>query len=127
MAHTPSSAMTISLRLCLLGSFRLERDTRPIALPTRKVESLLAYVALFPGPHPREKLAALLWGDSTDEQARHSLRSALTTLRSKLGDDLLLADREVECLPQTANPGDQPRSAWPHRRSGMVRALARIT
>ncbi len=79
----------------LLGAFRIERDTRPIALPTRKAESLLAYLALFPEPHPREKLAALLWGDSTDEQARHSLCSALTTLRSKLGDDILLADRET--------------------------------
>ena len=94
MARTPSSAKA-TLRVYLLGAFRIERDTRPIALPTRKVESLLAYLALFPELHPREKLAALLWGDSTDELARHSLRSALTTLRSKLGDDVLLADRET--------------------------------
>lgn len=95
MAGMPTLAKANSLHLCLLGTFRIERDAHPIALPTRKVESLLAYLALFPEPHPREKLAALLWGDSTDEQARHSLRSALTTLRAKLGDDLLLADRET--------------------------------
>jgi predicted ATPase/DNA-binding SARP family transcriptional activator len=95
MRQTPSSAGEISLCLHLLGVFRIERDTCPIALPTRKVESLLAYVALFPQEHAREKLAALFWGDSTDEQARHSLRTALATLRNKLGEDLLLADRET--------------------------------
>ncbi len=104
MAQTLPSAKVISLRLYLLGAFRIERASQVIALPTRKVESLLAYLALFPEPHSREKLAALLWGDSTDEQARHSLRSALTTLRSKLGDDILLADRETVQI----NP-DYPR------------------
>jgi len=95
LAGIRSSAKQVAPRLCLLGAFRFEIETRPLRLPTRKDESLLAYLALFPEPHPREKLAALFWGDSTDEQARHSLRSALTTLRSKLGDDLFLADRET--------------------------------
>ncbi len=83
------------LRLFLLGAFRIERDSRTLQLPTRKVESLFAYLALHPEQHPREKLAALLWGDSTDEQARHSLRTALATLRKSLGDDVILADRET--------------------------------
>jgi len=81
--------------LFLFGSFRLECGERTIHLPTRKVESLLAYLALFPEPHPREKLAALLWGDVTDEQARHSLRAALAALRKELGDEILIADRET--------------------------------
>ncbi len=83
------------LRLYLLGSFRLERGSRTIRLATHKVESLLAYLALFPGQHPREKLAALLWGDSTDEQARHSLRTALAAIRKALGEEILFADRET--------------------------------
>ncbi len=83
------------IRLYLFGSFRLERDSQTIRLPTRKVESLFAFLALFPEQHPREKLAALLWGDSTDEQARHSLRTALATLRKELGDEILLTDRET--------------------------------
>ena len=61
----------------------------------RKVESLLAYLVLNPEKHAREKLAALLWGDVPDEQARHSLRTALAALRKALGDDILLADRET--------------------------------
>ena len=90
-------------RLRLLGTLRVEREsleagrrvTQDQHLPTRKVESLLAYLAFYPAAHSRAKLAALLWGDSPDEQARGSLRKALTLLRDHLGDDLLLADRET--------------------------------
>ncbi len=81
------------IRLYLLGSFRLERDSKPIHLATHKVESLLAYLALFPEQHSCEQLAAFLWGDATDEQARHSLRTALAAIREAL-DDALIADRE---------------------------------
>ena len=59
---TPALPVPPQLRLYLLGRFRLERDTQPIRFPTRKIESLLAYLVLHPGPHSREKLAAILWG-----------------------------------------------------------------
>jgi DNA-binding SARP family transcriptional activator len=85
----------LAYRLYLLGSFRLERAGRTIRLPTHKIESLLAYLALYPAAHTRDKLAALLWGDTTDTQARHSLRTALAALRKALGADSLLADRET--------------------------------
>jgi hypothetical protein len=81
--------------LYLLGTFHIESDAASIRLPTRKVESLFAFLALFPEPHPREKLAALFWGDVTDEQARTSLRTALAAIRKELGDDILIADRET--------------------------------
>src|SRR5712692_6927401 len=89
------------IRLHLFGSFRLERDEQPVDLPTRKVASLLAYLALHPEPHAREKIATLFWGDSSDEHARRSLRTALAALRKELGNDLLLTDREtVQLNPQ---------------------------
>lgn len=47
----------VSLRLYLLGRFRLEGGQGSIPLPTRKVEALLAYLALHPKVHTREKLA----------------------------------------------------------------------
>lgn len=84
-----------SIRLYLLGSFRLERSGYLLSLPTRKAEALLAYLVLYPGVHAREKVAALFWGDSSDEHSRRSLRTALSVLRKRLGDDLLLADREA--------------------------------
>ena len=56
--------------------------------------ALLAFLALEPGPHRREELAALLWGDGPDAAARTSLRQALTHLRRILGP-LLRADRQT--------------------------------
>lgn len=99
-SRSARAAVLPHYRLTLLGPFRLERLTpegqpgERIALYSRKVESLLAYLALHPQEHSREQLAALLWGDSTDEQARGSLRRALNNLRQQLGDDALLTDRE---------------------------------
>ncbi|MCQ3979145.1 MAG: hypothetical protein DPW09_37465 [Anaerolineae bacterium] len=47
----------VSLRLYLFGRLQLEDAQRAISLPTRKVEALLAYLALHPKVHTREKLA----------------------------------------------------------------------
>ena len=80
------STRPTQFNLCLFGAFRLEpRGGDAIRLPRRKVELLLAYLALNPGAHAREKLAALFWGDTPDTQARQSLRTALATLRKKIG------------------------------------------
>jgi DNA-binding SARP family transcriptional activator len=65
----------------------------PIALPTRKVAALLAYLALEPGRHSREQLAALCRGDVPDAQARTSLRTALAVLRRQLAPALLRTER----------------------------------
>ncbi|MBI5651810.1 MAG: tetratricopeptide repeat protein [Chloroflexi bacterium] len=89
-----SARQTKLIRLYLLGSFRVERDMQTIHFSTRQVKSLFAFLVLHPEQHPREKLSALLWGDSPDEQARHSLRTALATIRKALGDEIVIADRE---------------------------------
>ncbi len=96
MARKPSPPPTTpTYRLSLFGGFRLERDGQEISLPRAKVKTLLAYLALHPQEHPRETLAALFWGDSTDEQARGSLRVALNALRTAVHADLILSDRET--------------------------------
>ena len=71
------------LHLTLLGGFQARSLTDvAIAIPIKKAKALLAYLALHPGQlHPRDKLAALLWEDSGETQARHSLRQALVGLR----------------------------------------------
>ena len=52
-----------------------------MASAPKKVKALLAYLALESGtPHPRGKLATLLWGASSEQQARQSLRQALVGL-----------------------------------------------
>ena len=77
------------------AAFRLERDGAAIHLLTHKVESLFAYLALHPEPHAREKLATLFWGDSPNDLARRSLRTALASLRKELGDEVIVADRDI--------------------------------
>ena len=56
--HVPLTICQPEYRLHLLGAFRLEMQGRVVPLPRRKVESLLAYLALRPEPngHLREKL-----------------------------------------------------------------------
>ncbi|MCJ9700164.1 BTAD domain-containing putative transcriptional regulator [Bradyrhizobium sp. SHOUNA76] len=72
--------------LALLGGFRLQMDTgESIPLVTKKTTALLAYLALHEGEaQARPKLAALLWGDHIEAQARDSLRQALSLLRKAL-------------------------------------------
>ncbi|HXI12814.1 MAG TPA: response regulator [Thermoanaerobaculia bacterium] len=77
------------LTIEILGGFSCSVATgKPLSLPTRKGEALLAFLALQPGTfHSREKLASLLWGDTGEEQARQSLRQTLFGIRKALGDD----------------------------------------
>lgn len=82
------------VQLHLLGPFLLQ-DTKPIRLPRRKVEALLAYLALYPQAHTREQLAALLWGDVPNARARTSLRTALRVLRQHVSPDLLVSERDT--------------------------------
>src|SRR5688500_11716079 len=74
------------VRLALLGGVQiLVPSGQTIGLPARKAQALLAYLALHPGQaHPRDKLAALLWGNVPAERARHSLRQVLVGMRQAL-------------------------------------------
>ena len=73
-------------RLTLLGGFQARLGTGgALSLPSRKAQALLAYLGARPGQsHPRDKLAALLWGESREAQARDGLRHALAALRQAL-------------------------------------------
>jgi len=67
--------------------------------PGAKVLALLAYLVLEQGPHSREELAGLLWGESPEPEARASLRQALKHLRDALGE-IVRSDRAVVELVQ---------------------------
>jgi DNA-binding SARP family transcriptional activator/TolB-like protein len=73
----------------LLGPFALTNHEGSAAgAPSRFVQAMLAYIVLAPRECvSREKLAAVIWEDRADEQARHSLRQALLALRRFLGAD----------------------------------------
>jgi len=79
-------------RVCCLGAFKIvetqhETDLTPRG---RKARALIAYLCLARQSGTRERLAALLWGDRGDDQARASLRQTLYEVRSLPGGDHLL-------------------------------------
>ena len=70
----------------LLGQFNLQANNHPLELPSRPAQSLLAYLVLNAGvTHRREKLASLLWPESSETNARSYLRQALWRIRKSLG------------------------------------------
>src|SRR3989442_684074 len=81
----PSRGRMTKLNLTLLGGFQARLGEGPVlALPV-KAQALLAYLALQPvQAHPRDALAALLWGDSGEMQARDNLRHTVAALRRAL-------------------------------------------
>src|SRR5688572_7370817 len=86
------------LTVRLLGPVAVRAaDGRDLTPPGKKLRALLACLALSNGKGwGREKLAALLWSDRDEEQARASLRQALAELRRLLGEPSpLRADRET--------------------------------
>jgi DNA-binding SARP family transcriptional activator len=72
------------LQLLLLGPPEVRLGAKPLTFPTRKSLALLIYLALEGGPQPRERLAALLWPESSPDRSRASLRSDLNRLQSSL-------------------------------------------
>ncbi|MBP7694793.1 MAG: protein kinase, partial [Anaerolineales bacterium] len=85
------------LKLQLLGKFIVTADGRPVELPLRAAQALLAYLALNAGVAcRREQLAGLLWPDMPETNAKANLRHTLWRVRKALatagGPDCLAAD-----------------------------------
>jgi DNA-binding SARP family transcriptional activator len=73
-----------------------ERQLGP--LESARAESLLAYLLLHrDAPQPRQRIAFLLWPDSSEQQAHTNLRKVLHTLRHALPD----TDRLIDVGPRT--------------------------
>src|SRR5437867_1665599 len=73
------------LTLSFLGGFQARLDLGPPLFLPAKAQALLAYLAIRPGQtHPRDKLAALLWGGTDNEHARSNLRHTLFDIRQAI-------------------------------------------
>jgi DNA-binding SARP family transcriptional activator/predicted ATPase len=93
--------MTNTLRLELFGGFRLAEGTTPLSSFTySKGKALLAFLAVTGQPCGRETLAALLWSDLPDSEARTNLRVVLSNLRQFLAPYLLITRETVGLNPQ---------------------------
>jgi DNA-binding SARP family transcriptional activator len=74
------------LEASFLGQFELRLDGQSVALHSRPVQSLVAYLLLHSGKaQRREKLAGLLWPEQSEAAARHNVRQVLWQARRALG------------------------------------------
>ena len=70
------------LRVRLSGQFAAELDDATVHAPSsQRARSLLDWLALHPGLHPRGDVVARFWPDVLDAGAKASLRSALWARR----------------------------------------------
>jgi DNA-binding SARP family transcriptional activator len=90
------------LRVSLIGEIQLELDGERLdPLRSGRAKSLLAWMAVHPGVHPRSRLAGLFWPNVLEESARTSLRTTLATLRRELGSaaPYIVASRASAGIP----------------------------
>jgi DNA-binding SARP family transcriptional activator/tetratricopeptide (TPR) repeat protein len=80
----------------LLGTLELEINGTAVDSPaSQRPWAVFAYLALSPRPVARGELVARFWPDVLEQSARGSLRSALWTLRRRLGDELVVEGESV--------------------------------
>lgn len=84
--------MQATLHIRLLGGFQASVGEQTLAVPAGKVQSLLAYLLLYPRvDHPREMLAELLWPELSPTRKRRNLSDTLYRLRQLMPGDWLSA------------------------------------
>src|SRR5713226_6338335 len=77
--------MSITLTICLLGDFSLAVNNVVVPIASGRLQALLAYLALNRSvPQPRQRLATLLWPESSQMQAQTNLRTLLHRLQTVL-------------------------------------------
>jgi pimeloyl-ACP methyl ester carboxylesterase/DNA-binding SARP family transcriptional activator len=87
LAQRGSEKEKVEIRV--LGKLALEVGGRESnAISSRRARSLLAWLAIHPGLHPRSRVAGVFWPDVLEESARSSLRTTLAILRRELGESV---------------------------------------
>ena len=96
------TGVTAQLTMRLLGAPDARIAGVPLALHKQKARALLYYLAATGRSHTRDHLASLLWSESPDSNARHSLRSSLYHIRHALhtqgADQALVGDGDLVSL-----------------------------
>lgn len=87
--------MTPTLKLTLLGNPEIRVAGTPVKFKYQKSIALLAYLALSGGTHSREMLAGLLWGETTESNARAGLRKSLADLKSQIDAYIIIEQHQV--------------------------------
>ncbi|MFL5656366.1 MAG: AAA family ATPase [Ktedonobacteraceae bacterium] len=104
--------VALQLTMRLLGAPDVRIAGAPLALHDQKARALLYYLAATGQPHTRDHLATLLWSESPDSNARHSLRSSLYHMRQALhakgAAELLAGDSDLIYLKLDDDACDIP-------------------
>src|SRR5918995_1363725 len=105
---TPNGEKT-KISVSVLGELKLAVDGRPAdPIASHRARSLLGWLAVHPGLHPRGRVAGVFWPEVLEESARSSLRTTLATLRRELGES---AARAVTASRESVGiqPGQEVR------------------
>ena len=86
-----------AVRVRLLGEFDAWLGDDRLVVESARGRALLGYLALHDGQQRRERVAFVLWPDSSEAQARTNLRHLLHTLRQSVPE----LDRLVDATAQT--------------------------
>ncbi len=122
--------MTAAVTASLFGVFRLERGAEDVRPRGRKTCGLLAYlIASERRSAARVRLADLLWSDRGEQQARNSLRQALSELRGGPLGDVVEVSRASIGVPRGSIVSDSDRMealARDNDGTGLAAMLSRI-
>jgi DNA-binding SARP family transcriptional activator len=105
----PRRAAMPVLKVYLFGSPTITCDDVPLPITSQKAQALFYYLISNRQPHSREKLAALFWGETSERQAKGSLRNTLYELRrdlapgSKTAEKTILAESNTLCFNPEAD------------------------
>jgi predicted ATPase len=87
----------MKLEICLLGGLRVVVNDEPVTtFMSAKAPALLAYLAVTGRAQRRDDLAALLWGEMPEADAKNNLRQVLTNLRRFVDPCLIITRETVE-------------------------------
>ena len=98
-----------ALKAYLFGSPTITCDDVPLPITSQKAQALFYYLISNRQTHSREKLAALFWGETSERQAKGSLRNTLYKLRrdlvpgSKPAEKYILAESNTLCFNPEAD------------------------
>lgn len=89
--------MTQRLQFTLLGNPEIRLNGDRLSFKYQKSIALLVYLVVTRRSHSRQKLAGLLWGETTEANARAGLRKSLSDLRSQVEAHLTIERHQVSC------------------------------
>ncbi|MFQ5812851.1 MAG: tetratricopeptide repeat protein [Anaerolineae bacterium] len=97
------------LRVYLFGSPTITHDDVPLPITSQKAQALFYYLISNRQVYSREKLATLFWGETSERQAKGSLRNTLYELRRDLppgngpAEEYILAESNTLCFNTKAD------------------------